>query len=657
MTNLYSKVSGLKSKGINALAINSETMALAGLESPRRDLWTEAATGQYQMIFFGPETMRTNSYSTFVLHPIVRQRIALFCVDEIHLGDEWGVDFRMSYDLVVTMRARLSEHTGYLGLSASVEKGQQTENVIRLLGLRRGEFHFEKRDCERYNVDIIVRDIVYNCSGYEFRDLDWLIPIGMMKASDVPKYLLYCESIELGHRIVLYLRKLLPHHLQARSHSLIRHMHSLNCPECKNDGLQSLYKSGEARDCALFVTTAILEVGFDLPDLDGVVMYGPTTVSGIVQRAGRPARGKDMRGTAIVYFKKSDIQATSDYLNSDELLDPRLLASVEHEASPVPREEGTIEPEPATNGIEALSPSTTKTKKPKQKKTITSLPPPGKRKCLSLRLVIAAHIRKCCITRQINVIYDNPGASRDCGRCSSCRDYPIPEPRPIPTTVVISERPSSTDTTPTYLRLTGADTEYANEKIEAAAHAMWSCQWHPDAMFLSARCFLSPGMIKRITHDFHLVRTKVILQTRMDGWRYWDTFNVHIWGVVEGLGKEMEERLELRHENMLEKQRAQRVKKQLVSWGLDNVKRVILRVPAPSTEHPDTTSVPCPQDLVSAGGSHRSVADPVSPADFYANDCSRKRALPLELNVASSSAVPLPITKRLKRSVRSSRLC
>lgn len=121
-----------------------------------------------------------------------------------HLADEWGVSFQTAYDLICTVRARLHERTAYLALSVSVEKDRQTENIIRIIGFRRGEFHFEKRDCERRNVDIIIREIAYNRSWYDFRDLDWLIPVGLMKPSDVAKILLYCETIELGHRIVIF---------------------------------------------------------------------------------------------------------------------------------------------------------------------------------------------------------------------------------------------------------------------------------------------------------------------------------------------------------------------------------------------------------------------------------------------------------------------
>lgn len=82
--------------------------------------------------------------------------------------------------------------------------------IINAIGFRLGAFHFENRDCERRNIALIFRDIQYSYSGHQFRDLDWLISSDMTAASDIPKRLLFSETIEMGHRITLYLRRLLP---------------------------------------------------------------------------------------------------------------------------------------------------------------------------------------------------------------------------------------------------------------------------------------------------------------------------------------------------------------------------------------------------------------------------------------------------------------
>jgi ERCC4-related helicase len=97
----------------------------------------------------------------------------------------------------------------------------------------------------------------------------------------------------------------------------------MNCPDCKADGLAALYQSGDDRECGLFITTAVLEAGVDVPDIDGVVMY-PTlsSSSSMIQQAGRPARGSNMRGEAIVYITKNDVVEALEYAALDPP-DPR----------------------------------------------------------------------------------------------------------------------------------------------------------------------------------------------------------------------------------------------------------------------------------------------------------------------------------------------
>lgn len=201
----------MQNKGETAQVINAETLAAAALEG--REIWTEAKTGRYQVLLFGPETTELDAFDDFINDECARPRIGYFIVDEIHLIYRWGPDFRLVYGTLATMRAQLPEWTVCVGLTATLEPGRETEAVVQAMGFK-DSFHFEKRDCERHNVDLIIREVKFPCSGYEFRDLDWLIPPDMTKASDLPKIVIYCETIEMGHRVTQYLRSLLPIHLK-----------------------------------------------------------------------------------------------------------------------------------------------------------------------------------------------------------------------------------------------------------------------------------------------------------------------------------------------------------------------------------------------------------------------------------------------------------
>ena len=107
-----------------------------------------------------------------------------------------GVQISVSYTATYGLCARAPEHVVFIALSASVEPGKETQEVLRRIGFRHGAYHFDKRDCERHNVDYIFRNIQYAYTGHLFRDLDWLTPADMQKASDAVKCLLYSNSVE-----------------------------------------------------------------------------------------------------------------------------------------------------------------------------------------------------------------------------------------------------------------------------------------------------------------------------------------------------------------------------------------------------------------------------------------------------------------------------
>jgi superfamily II DNA helicase RecQ len=299
-----SQVASLQNKGVSAQAINAETLATMALTG--HDIWAEAKTGMYQVLLFSPEMTATDEYDALIHDEVARPRISYFVVDEIHLIYEWGPEFRPLYETLFTMRARLPEWTVFVGLTATLEPRPETDTIIRSVGFK-SNFHFERRDCERHNVDLIIREIKFPCTGHEFRDLDWLVPSNLTRASDLLKRLVYCETIEMGHQLTLYLRSLLPLNSHKDGRTLICHMHSLNCPQCKAEGLVSLYLSGEDRDCAIFIATAVLGVGIDVQDIDSVINCPCfASLASLVQHTGRPARGQGRHSEAIIYIKKTD---------------------------------------------------------------------------------------------------------------------------------------------------------------------------------------------------------------------------------------------------------------------------------------------------------------------------------------------------------------
>ncbi|CAK5263211.1 unnamed protein product [Mycena citricolor] len=656
---------GMQKKGITCLAINSETLTAALLMEPPRDLWAMARSGLYRLVCLGPETLKSSQFDEFILDGNVRARLGLFAVDELHLGDEWGADFRPDFRVIASMNARCPEHTTHLGLSASIEPGRQLRACIRLMGLRPG-YHIEKKDCERHTISLFMRPIKYTTSGLVFRDLDWLVPQELDRPSDVPKRLVFVQSIEQGHRVVLYLRTLLPRHLKPMAKTIIRHHHSLACPDCKVESMNMLYESGEDRNCLIHVSTDVLTVGVDIPALSDVVIFGKIgSLSTLVQRAGRPARERGSTGCAYVYVAKSDLNEAQSYIASEEgKRDHRTLkikdttSHVEEvhmgegsnrrsSASHTQQVDGNVEQdggeeqddqcvEGRTDPIIPSHPTSCLSATLADKPTHTKSKVIDRASSTSLLLVFAAYLTHRCISRQLNMIYDNPGVNKDCGRCSSCVGDLIPKPRNLDSENLMPLRAqhldmhnkaySSITKLPGWMRLLGRDLKVLRVKILAAARRIQWASSRSDYMFVSACIFLPPTVMERIvTPEFLLLDSKEAFLAAVGDWKSAEKCGDAMWETVQQLVCEIGQQLKVRHEASLEKQRAARIHKSLVCLGLDKIKRVRLVVQDDPAHQPSERLVRSSDSGVSESVIPAAQEPgPVPPELFYAGVAKRK---------------------------------
>lgn len=286
--------------------------------------------------------------------------------------------------------------------------------------------------------------------------------------------------------------------------------------------------------------------------------------------------------------------------------------------------------------------ATAKGKVAKSKKASTAdvvLSKPGHRTCYSLLLAIAAHTRKLCIQRQINIIYGNPGVNEDCGRCSSCVEYPVPEPRPLPeipeADVAIDQPGTNIDKTPKYMVPLERDLKLVGRLLEVAALRIRQMQpRHSDALLISSKCFLTETDIKSITRNFHLVVSKDILASRLVGWRYWNSSGELLWSVVKALVEDLRDDLRERREeanakrrDTNQKKRDDKVHEELANLDLLHIKRVTLLLKPKEPRDTMTGS------LAHSPSGKRAAPDHLQPAPKVP-----RRALPQRVCVLAYSA-------------------
>ena len=100
--------------------------------------------------------LRSPEFLEFLLDEAVICCLGRLTVEEVHLLDELGADFRVAYQEILTLCARIPDHAAIVALSVTIKPGRQYEACIRALRFKFNNFHLEKRDCECQNVDLII---------------------------------------------------------------------------------------------------------------------------------------------------------------------------------------------------------------------------------------------------------------------------------------------------------------------------------------------------------------------------------------------------------------------------------------------------------------------------------------------------------------------
>ncbi|TFY76799.1 hypothetical protein EWM64_g7210 [Hericium alpestre] len=147
----------LRAKGLMSVVINRDTLLKATLEG--QDLWQEARACKYQIIALSPELLRSPEFSVMISTPYFRALWRVLAIDEAHLTDKWGADFRPLYEDIWSIRPCGPEHLTVVALSASVEPEGQTRHILQHLGFTEGTYHMDQRDCEHRNMDLVFRTV------------------------------------------------------------------------------------------------------------------------------------------------------------------------------------------------------------------------------------------------------------------------------------------------------------------------------------------------------------------------------------------------------------------------------------------------------------------------------------------------------------------
>ena len=258
----------------------------------------------------------TPGFNQILADSSFQHHLSLVFIDECHLVDEQGSDFRPCYNLIGLLCSRIPTHIPWIAVSATLPPGKCFDAVTESLGFHTNHYIHHALPIDNQQICYIPKFLQYPVSGTSFLDLAWLIPPSTVSPHDITKTLIFCETIELGSCVYNFLQHLLPQPLH-RNRDLILPYHSLLSKSGRTSVMQN-FRLGTTR---IVIGTDCFTWGVDVPDIRNVVVFGlPSSFSKLVQQIGRAGRDGD-QAYAITYAAQwvKDIPEGSKKATKQEL--------------------------------------------------------------------------------------------------------------------------------------------------------------------------------------------------------------------------------------------------------------------------------------------------------------------------------------------------
>ncbi|KAK7695974.1 hypothetical protein QCA50_000614 [Cerrena zonata] len=194
-------------RGLFALAINEDTVQDAYYKG--RNLFQELVKASgIRAAIMSPQMLQSSNLSSLIDDVTFRALVRWFLIDEIHLADEDSGDWKAAYLPLKYMRQRLRPSTIWAGFTGTATRSATTR-ITSALGFPH-DYVNARYSVDRPQIKYIVRFLQYSISTNDFFDIAFLIPPTASSSDDIPRTFIFCESIELGWRVMTFLTSLLP---------------------------------------------------------------------------------------------------------------------------------------------------------------------------------------------------------------------------------------------------------------------------------------------------------------------------------------------------------------------------------------------------------------------------------------------------------------
>ena len=118
----------MKKCGLESLAINSDTTTMAK-QSKGLDLFQDARR-EVTMILLSPEQLKSKSCERLLNDKEFGKRLCMVGVDEAHLINSWGSNFRKDFRQIGWTRLRLLNRVPTLAVTATLQVGDDNTSML-----------------------------------------------------------------------------------------------------------------------------------------------------------------------------------------------------------------------------------------------------------------------------------------------------------------------------------------------------------------------------------------------------------------------------------------------------------------------------------------------------------------------------------------------
>ncbi|KAJ7573395.1 P-loop containing nucleoside triphosphate hydrolase protein [Mycena floridula] len=223
---------------------------------------------KWQIICVSPERLGDAEWREIVDYQLFRDNVIFGIVDEVHLINEWGLDFRIAFSHIgIFLRGRFPSRAAIVGLTATLQPGPATTAVCR----------------------------------NSFPDLLPFLNSGR-------KTIIHVQSIDLLFRIYRYCFSLDP----TSSLKRVRMYHAV-LPA--SDNVETIQLMNEDPDCQIIIGTIAIANGMNVKTLlDSISVDIPKTLDCLWQEKGHVGRDPKVNSRGIILMPKGTIARAEKFI-------------------------------------------------------------------------------------------------------------------------------------------------------------------------------------------------------------------------------------------------------------------------------------------------------------------------------------------------------